>query len=42
MATKTAGQYASFYDKMETGKLPDTEWDAFKRMLERSDPDYKE
>ncbi|WP_288580088.1 class II aldolase/adducin family protein [uncultured Methylobacterium sp.] len=42
VATKTAGQYASFYDKMETGQLPDTEWDAFKRMLERSDPDYKE
>ncbi len=42
VAVKTAGQYASFYDKMETGTLPDTEWDAFKRMLERSDPDYKE
>ncbi|MFH6785387.1 MULTISPECIES: class II aldolase/adducin family protein [Methylobacterium] len=42
VAVKTAGQYASFYDKMETGQLPDTEWDAFKRMLERSDPDYKE
>lgn len=42
VATKTAGQYASFYDKMETGRMPDTEWDAFKRMLERSDPDYKE
>jgi ribulose-5-phosphate 4-epimerase/fuculose-1-phosphate aldolase len=42
VATKTAGQYASFYDKMETGKVPDTEWAAFKRMLERSDPDYKE
>ncbi len=42
VAVKTAGQYASFYDKMETGKVPDTEWAAFKRMLERSDPDYKE
>ena len=42
VATKTAGQYAAFYDKMETGRMPDTEWDAFKRMLERSDPDYKE
>ncbi|WP_279358557.1 class II aldolase/adducin family protein [Methylobacterium indicum] len=42
VAAKTAGQYTSFYDKMETGRLPDPEWDAFKRMLERSDPDYKE
>jgi len=42
VAVKTAGQYASFYDKMETGRMPDTEWDAFKRMLDRSDPDYKE
>ncbi|TGD97393.1 class II aldolase/adducin family protein [Methylobacterium nonmethylotrophicum] len=42
VAVKTAGQYASHYDKMETGTLPDTEWAAFKRMLERSDPDYKE
>ncbi|KMO39548.1 aldolase [Methylobacterium tarhaniae] len=42
VAAKTAGQYASFYDKMEAGAVPDTEWAAFKRMLERSDPDYKE
>ncbi|AWN48351.1 class II aldolase [Methylobacterium terrae] len=42
VAAKTAGQYASFYDKMEAGALPDTEWDAFKRMLKRSDPDYEE
>ncbi|QIG91173.1 MULTISPECIES: class II aldolase/adducin family protein [unclassified Bradyrhizobium] len=37
---KTAGQYATFYDSIETKGVPDTEWAAFKRMLERTDPDF--
>jgi ribulose-5-phosphate 4-epimerase/fuculose-1-phosphate aldolase len=37
---KTAAQYASFYDKIEVKGEPDSEWAAFKRMLERSDPDF--
>jgi len=40
VARKTAGQYASFYDKIEVKGEPDSEWAAFKRMLERSDPDF--
>ncbi len=40
VASKTAGQYASFYDSMEIAGKPDGEWAAFKRMLERSDPDF--
>ena len=40
VARKTAGQYASFYDAIEIKGLPDNEWAAFKRMLERSDPDF--
>ncbi len=40
VAHKTAGQYASFYDAIEIEGLPDNEWAAFKRMLERSDPDF--
>jgi ribulose-5-phosphate 4-epimerase/fuculose-1-phosphate aldolase len=40
VARKTAEQYASFYDKMEIGGLPDSEWAAFRRMLERTDPDF--
>ena len=40
VARKTAGQYASFYDAIETGGVPDSEWAAFKRMLERTDPDF--
>lgn len=40
VALKTAGQYAAAYDGMEIGGRPDAEWDAFKRMLARSDPDY--
>jgi ribulose-5-phosphate 4-epimerase/fuculose-1-phosphate aldolase len=40
VARKTAGQYDSFYDKIETGGQPDSEWAAFKRMLERTDPDF--
>ena len=40
VARKTAGQYASFYDAIETSGVPDSEWAAFKRMLERTDPDF--
>jgi hypothetical protein len=40
VAQKTAGQYASFYDKIELKGEPDAEWGAFKRMLERTDPDF--
>ncbi|CAN7683352.1 class II aldolase/adducin family protein [Bosea sp. LjRoot9] len=40
VAEKTAGQYARAYDGMELRGKPDAEWDAFKRMLERSDPDF--
>ena len=40
VARKTAGQYASGYDKIEVNGQPDSEWAAFKRMLERTDPDF--
>jgi hypothetical protein len=40
VARKTAGQYASSYDKIEVKGEPDSEWAAFKRMLERTDPDF--
>ena len=40
VAHKTAGQYATFYDSIESNGVPDTEWAAFKRMLERTDPDF--
>ncbi len=40
VAEKTAGQYAAGYDRIERGGAADTEWAAFKRMLDRSDPDY--
>jgi len=40
VAHKTAGQYATFYDSIELNGVPDTEWAAFKRMLERTDPDF--
>ena len=40
VARKTAGQYATFYDSIELNGVPDIEWVAFKRMLERSDPDF--
>jgi ribulose-5-phosphate 4-epimerase/fuculose-1-phosphate aldolase len=40
VARKTAGQYASFYDAIEVNGVPDNEWTAFKRMLERTDPDF--
>ncbi|PAY06005.1 class II aldolase [Bradyrhizobium sp. UFLA03-84] len=40
VAHKTAGQYATFYDSIESNGVPDTEWAAFKRMLARTDPDF--
>jgi ribulose-5-phosphate 4-epimerase/fuculose-1-phosphate aldolase len=40
VARKTADQYASFYDSIEINGQPDSEWAAFKRMLERTDPDF--
>ncbi len=40
VARKTAEQYATFYDKVEIDGIPDSEWAAFKRMLERTDPDF--
>jgi ribulose-5-phosphate 4-epimerase/fuculose-1-phosphate aldolase len=40
VARKTAGQYAEAYDRIEIDGTPDGEWDAFKRMLTRSDPDF--
>jgi ribulose-5-phosphate 4-epimerase/fuculose-1-phosphate aldolase len=40
VARKTAEQYASFYDEIELNGKPDSEWAAFKRMLERTDPDF--
>jgi ribulose-5-phosphate 4-epimerase/fuculose-1-phosphate aldolase len=40
IARKTAEQYATFYDRIEAGGQPDSEWAAFKRMLERTDPDF--
>jgi ribulose-5-phosphate 4-epimerase/fuculose-1-phosphate aldolase len=40
VARKTAEQYATFYDSIEAGGQPDSEWAAFKRMLERTDPDF--
>jgi ribulose-5-phosphate 4-epimerase/fuculose-1-phosphate aldolase len=40
VARKTAEQYASSYDKIEAGQVPDNEWAAFKRMLARTDPDF--
>ncbi|ACA15232.1 class II aldolase/adducin family protein [Methylobacterium sp. 4-46] len=42
IARKTAGQYAQFGEKVAAGALEDVEWAAFKRMLERSDPDYRD
>ena len=40
VASKTAGQYASSYEAIETNGVPDSEWAAFKRMLARTDPDF--
>ena len=38
---KTAAQYGSAYDAMAREERPDIEWAAFKRMLDRTDPDYR-
>jgi len=40
VARKTADQYAGFYNSIEVKGQPDSEWAAFKRMLERTDPDF--
>jgi len=40
VARKTAEQYADAYDAIEIAGKPDGEWAAFKRMLERTDPDF--
>ncbi|MGJ4943068.1 class II aldolase/adducin family protein [Bradyrhizobium sp. HKCCYLS1011] len=40
IARHTAEQYAKFSDRIETEGRPDSEWAAFKRMLDKSDPDY--
>ncbi|MBE7246531.1 MAG: class II aldolase/adducin family protein, partial [Actinomycetospora chiangmaiensis] len=40
IATKTAGQYAAGYDRVVVQGAPDNEWEAFKRMLARTDPDF--
>jgi ribulose-5-phosphate 4-epimerase/fuculose-1-phosphate aldolase len=40
VARKTAEQYAASYDSIESGGGPDSEWAAFKRMLERTESDY--
>jgi ribulose-5-phosphate 4-epimerase/fuculose-1-phosphate aldolase len=40
VAHKTAGQYSRGYDRIEIEGQSDSEWAAFKRMLERSDPDF--
>src|SRR6266567_855570 len=40
VARKTADQYARLYDKIEIKGQPDSEWAAFTRMLERTDPDF--
>jgi ribulose-5-phosphate 4-epimerase/fuculose-1-phosphate aldolase len=42
IAQHTAGQYDRGYDKVHgTEGVRDNEWEAFKRMLERTDADYK-
>jgi ribulose-5-phosphate 4-epimerase/fuculose-1-phosphate aldolase len=40
VARKTAEQFATFYDRIEVGGQPDSEWAAFKRTLDRTDPDF--
>jgi hypothetical protein len=40
LALHTADQYAKGADRIEKEGKPDAEWAAFKRMLNRSDPDY--
>jgi ribulose-5-phosphate 4-epimerase/fuculose-1-phosphate aldolase len=41
IASHTAGQYDRGYTKVHAEGKPDSEWEAFKRMLDRTDPDYK-
>ncbi|MDB5619477.1 class II aldolase/adducin family protein [Tardiphaga sp.] len=41
IALHTASQYARGYEKIEVERRPDSEWAAFKRMLDRTDPEYK-
>lgn len=40
VAARTAGQYAAGYERVAVEGAPDHEWDAFKRMLARTDPDF--
>ncbi|WP_198026424.1 hypothetical protein [Bradyrhizobium sp. ARR65] len=40
VARHIAQQYANFYDSIEVPEKPDAAWAAFKRMLERADPDF--
>ncbi|WP_407156206.1 class II aldolase/adducin family protein [Bradyrhizobium sp. STM 3557] len=40
IALHTADQYTKGYDRIEKEGKPDGEWAAFKRMLDKSDPDY--
>ena len=40
VAHKTAGQYSRAADRIEIEGQRDSDWAAFKRMLERSDPDF--
>ncbi len=41
IASHTAGQYDRGYAKVHAEGKPDSEWEAFKRMLDRTDADYK-
>lgn len=41
VALHTASQYDRGYQKIEVEGQPDSEWAAFKRMLDRTDPEYK-
>lgn len=40
VARRTAQQYANLYDSIEVEGMADIEWAAFRRMLERTDPDF--
>lgn len=42
IARKTSGQYADWEDRIYAGNRPDIEWEAFKRRLDRTDPDYRD
>jgi ribulose-5-phosphate 4-epimerase/fuculose-1-phosphate aldolase len=41
IASHTASQYEHGYNKIAVEGRPDSEWAAFKRMLEKTDADYK-